>query len=115
MAPTRYWENCSHQSKIQIIKNSHNFENGLLTQFQLPIRDRDWTTLKKHFEAAYALLKVVHGPTMRSTAYHQVNMLQTQVLTQMQDVKTSFDQALAQLPTNPSHPHSDQMYMLTTA
>ena len=92
----------------------HNFENGLFAWFQLPIGYRDWVTFNTHFEAAYALLKVVRGPAMKSTAYHQVNMLQAQVLTQMKDVKASVDQALAQLPTTSSHSYSDQMCMFTT-
>ena len=92
---------------IQVIKNSHDFENGLLMWFQLPIRSRDWTTFKTHFEAAYAILKVVRGPMMKSTAYHQANILQTQVLNWMQDVKLSVDQALAQIPSSSSSSQSD--------
>ena len=52
-----------------------------------------------HFEAEYAIPKVVRCPTMKSIVYHQANMLQNQVFTEMRDVKSSVDRAIAQINT----------------
>ena len=53
---------------------------------------------------------------MTSTSYHQANMLQTQVLTEIRDVKSSMDHTLSQINTSQTTapPNPDQMCILTT-
>ena len=85
-------------------RTSFLLDRRILTRFQI------------HFEAIHTFLKIVRVPTMKSTAYHQANMLQTRVLTEIQVMKSSVDHALSQINTSQTTdpPNQDQMCILTT-
>ena len=42
--------------------------------------DKTWINFKTHSEDEHNILHRVRGATMRNTAFHQANMLATQVL-----------------------------------
>ena len=84
---------------LQIIKNTRDFEDGMKTWHVRPMVDKTWNNFKLHFETEHASLRRVRGTTMRSTAYHQANLLASQVLNEVKEVKTSVTEALNMLST----------------
>ena len=65
--------------------------------------DKTWTNFKLHYEAEHASLRRVCGSTMRSTSYHQANLLASRVLDEVKKVKTSVTEALNILSTSGSN------------
>ena len=81
-------------------QNTWDFEDGMKTWHTQPNVDKTWNNFKLQFEDGHASLRRVRGTTMRSTAYHQANLLSTQVLNEVKEVKTSVTDALYMLSTN---------------
>jgi len=62
---------------LKIIKNTNDFETGILTWTMRPINEHTWPYLKNFFEEEYCV--VVHGTMIQSAVYHHTNSLATQV------------------------------------
>ena len=53
-----------------------------------------WSDFKTHFEASHSILKTKHGQIIKSSSFHQANILAEQVRTEMENIQTNVLQAL---------------------
>ena len=66
---------------LDIVRRTGDFEKALMEWLTRPIAQHTWINFKQHFSTAYRELKRIRGPTMRNSAFHQVN----QVVEQLND------------------------------
>ena len=74
---------------VQLIRNTHDFQDGLKTWFGKNDRDKTWMNFKLHFEEEHDRLKLIRGLTMQHAGYHHANFIASQVMNEVQDVKSS--------------------------
>ena len=67
------------------------------TCHQRPAVDKTWINFKTCFEDDHNILCRVRGATMKNTAFHQENILATQVLEEVKDVKAMVWEAFQEL------------------
>jgi hypothetical protein len=60
---------------LQIIRNTHDYENALGDWHTKALPDKTWGNLKTHFAKAQEALKASRGPTMAQAGFHQMNMV----------------------------------------
>ena len=72
---------------LQLLKNTNDFETGIMKWVKKANADKTWPKFKTHFEAAHRVLKIVRGATMKSASYHQANSLTEQVLSELRNVQ----------------------------
>ena len=60
---------------LQIIRNTHDYENALGDWHTKPLPEKTWENLKTHFAKAQEALKASRGPTMAQAGFHQMNMV----------------------------------------
>ena len=79
---------------IQLIRNTHDFQDGLKQWFSKEIRDKTWENFKIHFEDEYDKLKQVRGATMRHAGFHQANQMSNKVMEEVQGIQHNVLQLL---------------------
>ena len=77
-----------------IIKNARDFEYALTTWYALPVAQKNWERLKRHFHEAQQKLRDIRGPTMQQAGYHHANALAQQLQTNLQEQAQSRDEQL---------------------
>ena len=78
-----------------------------------PVVDKTWTNFKLHFEAEHSGLRRVRGATMRTTSYHQANLLTSRVLNEVKEVKASVTEVLNMLSTGGSNDETCHHHLKT--
>ena len=87
-----YFEAQLIKFSLQIIKNTHDFETGILTWIKLPRASKTWAIFKTYFESAHCSLRKIRGNKMRSSSFNQVNM----VLAEVNNVRESVLSAISE-------------------
>ena len=72
-----------------LIRNTHDFQDGLKTWFDKPEREKTWTNFKMHFETEHDRLKLVRGTTMQHAGFHHANFIASQVMKEVQGVQAN--------------------------
>ena len=60
---------------INLIKKTNNFEQALLTWYNLPVLNQTYQQFKKHFAEAQRELRKIRGPKLRDTKFLQANQV----------------------------------------
>ena len=88
---------------LRIIKNTHDFEDGIKDWLRRPVADHTWANFKTHFEAARELLRKIRGADMANTAYHQANLIANSVRNDMEHTEQNLLQSIATLCAESTH------------
>ena len=72
---------------VEILRKTHDFQDGIKSWNRLPITNRNWTNFITHFEQEYKELLELRGPSMQSSNLHSVNAI-------VQKVKESVEQSV---------------------
>ena len=79
---------------IQLVRNTHDFQDGLKSWYNIPDREKSWTNFKIHFEDEYDKLKLVRGVSMEYAGFHQANSIAEQLKEEVQTVQHNVLQLL---------------------
>jgi hypothetical protein len=79
---------------IQLIRNTHDFQDGLKDWYSKPLLEKTWTNFQTHFEDEYDKLRLVRGTTMQQAGFHQANFIASQVLEEVNRVQENVLQKL---------------------
>ena len=60
---------------VEILRNTHDFQDGIKSWNHLPTTNRNWTNFITHFEQEYQELLKLRGPTMQSSTLHSTNAI----------------------------------------
>ena len=60
---------------LNTIRRTGDMETGIKEWNARPTVQKTWINFKTHFNAAYRELKLIRGPTMRNTAFHQAHQV----------------------------------------
>ena len=74
---------------IQLIRNTHDFQDALKSWFSKSNADKNWTNFKLHFEDEHDKLQLVRGATMENAGFHQANFIASQVREEVHNVQTN--------------------------
>ena len=85
---------------VQLIRNTHDFQDGLKSWYDTPIANQTWMNFKMHFEDEHDKLKLIRGETMKHAGFHQANHVASQVMEEVQSVQHSVLQLLQCQETN---------------
>lgn len=68
---------------LQLIRNTRDFEQGLIDWNKKPKADQTWSNLKQHFKEAQQALKEVRGPSMLQAGFAHANHLAQEMRTEI--------------------------------
>ena len=60
---------------IQLIRNTHDFQDSLKTWINKLANEKSWETFKAHFEDEHDTLREIRGMSMMHTGIHQTNYI----------------------------------------
>ena len=72
---------------IQLVSNTHDFQDGLKTWLSKPEDQKIWENFKTHFEEEHNALREIRGMSMMHTCFHQANYVSDQVLEEVESVQ----------------------------
>jgi hypothetical protein len=79
---------------VQLIRNTHDFQDGLKAWYDIDEADKTWPNFKILFEDEHDKLRLVRGETMQHAGFHQANFIAAQVKDEIQSVQTNVLQLL---------------------
>jgi hypothetical protein len=79
---------------VQLIRNTHDFLDGLKNWYDLPQDQKSWANFKLHFEEEYDKLKLIRGESMEHAGFHQANFIASQLKDEVQSVQHNVLQLL---------------------
>ena len=79
---------------VQLIRNTHDFLDGLKSWIEKREDEKNWTNFKLHFEDEHDKLKLIRGMTMKHAGFHQANFIASQVMEEVQSVQSNVLQLL---------------------
>ena len=86
---------------VEILRNTHDFQDGIKSWNRLPAANRNWANFITHFEQEYQELLKLRGPTMQSSTLHSANAIVEQVKASVeQSVESSVAKALTRHGAN---------------
>ena len=95
---------------VEILRNTHDFQDGIKSWNRLPTTNRNWTNFITHFEQEYQELLELRGPTMQSSTLHSANAIIERVKASVkQSVETSATKALTRHGANSITQDTKQM------
>ena len=60
---------------LNIVRRTGDMESNIKEWNARPANQKSWINFKTHFNAAHRELKLIRGPTMRNTAFHQAHQV----------------------------------------
>lgn len=79
---------------IQLIRNTHDFQDGLKTWINKSANEKTWQTFKAHFEEEHDTLREIRGMSMMHAGFHQANYVADRVLGEVESVQQNVIQLL---------------------
>ena len=79
---------------VQMIRNTHDFHQGLRDWLAKPAQDKTWHNFKLHFETEHDSLRDIRGITMQQAGFHQANYVADRVLSEVESVQDNVIQLL---------------------
>ena len=86
---------------VEILRNTHDFQDGIKSWNRFPAANCTWTNFITHFEQEYQELLELRGPTMQTSTLHSANAMMAQVKASVQQsVESSVAKALSRHSAN---------------
>ena len=86
---------------VEILRNTHDFQDGIKSWNRLPPLNRNWATFITHFETEYQELLELRGPSMQNSTLHSANSIVERVKASVeQSVESSVAKALTRHGAN---------------
>ena len=80
---------------LQLIRNTRDFEQGLIDWDKKPTADKTWANLKSHFKQAQQDLRKARGPSMVQAGFAHANHLAQEIRQEIKDSNTELANMLA--------------------
>ena len=74
---------------VEILRNTHDFQDGIKTWNRLPVENKNWATFITHFEAEYQELLELRGPSMNTSSLHSANAIVKKVTASVEQSMTA--------------------------
>ena len=93
---------------VEILRNTHDFQDGIKSWNRLTTANRNWATFIKHFEQEYQELLELRGPSMQSSVLHSANSI-------VQKMKASVEQSVESSVTKALNRHNNNTIVQESA